>query len=85
MVPRALLTIIVSWDFVWGDYPHIGADANGIFITTNEFSLFGPGFYGAQIYALSKEALVSGAPSVNAVLFDTNDPTSPFSGFGFTV
>ena len=71
--------------FCLGDYPHIGADANGIFITTNEYSLFGPGFYGAQIYALSKDALASGAPSVIAVLFDTNAPTSPFSGFGFTV
>jgi hypothetical protein len=71
--------------FCLGDYPHVGADANGIFITTNEYSLFGPGFYGAQIYALSKQALASGTPSVNAVLFDTNDPSSPFSGFGFTV
>lgn len=71
--------------FCLGDYPHLGADANGFFITTNEFAFFGPGFYGAQIYALSKQALASGAPSVTAVLFDTNDPSSPFSGFGFTV
>ena len=64
-----------------GDYPHIGADANGIFITTNEFALFGPGFYGAQIYALSKQALASGAASVTAVLFNTGDPSVPFPGF----
>lgn len=64
-----------------GDYPHIGADANGIFITTNEFSLFDGGFYGAQIYALSKQALASGAPSVTAVLFNTGDPSIPFPGF----
>src|SRR4051812_28662669 len=43
-----------------GDYPHIGADANAFFVTTNEFSLFGSGFYGAQIYAISKRALASG-------------------------
>src|SRR5437868_6551312 len=36
--------------FCLGDYPHIGADANGIYLTTNEFAFFGPGFfYGAQI------------------------------------
>src|ERR1017187_5102900 len=64
-----------------GDYPHIGADANGIFITTNEFSLFGPGFFGAQIYALSKQALASGAQSVGAALIDTGDPSIPFPGF----
>ena len=64
-----------------GDYPHIGADANGIFITTDEFAFFGPGFYGAQIYALPKQALASGAPSVNAVLFNTGDPSIPFPGF----
>ncbi|HEY2117888.1 MAG TPA: hypothetical protein VGH37_01780 [Candidatus Acidoferrum sp.] len=64
-----------------GDYPHIGADSNGIFITTNEFAVFGPGFYGAQIYGLSKQALASGAPSVTAVLFNTGDPSIPFPGF----
>ena len=67
-----------------GDYPHIGADANGIFLTTNEYSFFGPGFYGAQIYALSKQALASGAPSVTAILFNTGDP-SVVSSPGFTV
>src|SRR5579859_4552286 len=31
-----------------GDYPHIGMDANGLYITTNEFDLFSPGrFHGA--------------------------------------
>src|SRR5262249_32368488 len=34
-----------------GDYPHIGSDANGIYVTTNEYSFFGPEFHGAQIYA----------------------------------
>src|SRR5947207_1367828 len=36
-----------------GDYPHIGAAANGIYLTTNAYP-WGPGdFDGAQIYALS--------------------------------
>jgi len=45
-----------------GDQPLIGADANGFYITTNEF---GPSpsfdfFNGAQIYALAKSKLVAG-------------------------
>jgi hypothetical protein len=44
-----------------GDQPLIGADANGFYITTNEFSWFGNGFNGAQVYALSKADLESGA------------------------
>lgn len=45
----------------FGDQPLIGADANGFYISTNEFSIFGPQFNGAQIYAMSKTALVRGA------------------------
>ena len=56
-----------------GDYPHIGADRNGIYLTTNEFSLFGPGFIGAQVYALSKDALVEHASSVPLFQFNTGD------------
>ena len=58
-----------------GDYPHIGADANGFYITTNEFNLAAPGFRGAQIYALSKHALAANASTVNVVLWDTTDTT----------
>ena len=48
-----------------GDQPLIGADANGFYVTTNEFSLTGPIFNGSQLYAMSKAALVAGhAPSV---------------------
>jgi len=55
-----------------GDYPHIGADANGFYITTNEYAFF-PNFVymGAQIYAFSKTALASGAASVAVTRFDT--------------
>ncbi len=67
--------------FCLGDYPHIGADANAIFLTTNEFALFGSGFYGAQIYAISKQALVSGATSPNVVLFNGGDPSIPAPAF----
>jgi hypothetical protein len=68
--------------FCLGDYPHIGADANGIYLTTNEFAFFGPGFfYGAQIYAIGNSALTGGSGSV--VLFDTLG-AGP-DGAGFTV
>lgn len=67
--------------FCLGDYPHIGADDNAIFLTTNEFALFGSGFNGAQIYAISKKALVSGAASPNVVLFNGGDPSIPAPAF----
>lgn len=56
-----------------GDYPHIGADKNGIYLTTNEFALFGSGFYGAQVIAISKADLVSGSPAT-FVQFNTSRP-----------
>ena len=68
-----------------GDYPHIGADANTIVLSTNEFALFGRGFFGAQVYALSKHGLASGT-AVNAVEFNTSDAQYLFEGApGFTV
>ena len=70
--------------FCLGDYPHIGADGTGFYITTNEFSLFGPGFYGSQIYAMSKRALASGGP-VSVVLFNTADYLDADGLPGFTV
>jgi hypothetical protein len=44
----------------FGDQPLIGADTYGFFITTNEFSIAGPEFNGAQIYAFDKDALANG-------------------------
>ena len=48
-----------------GDYPHMGADANGIYITTNAYPWATDGFDGAQIYAFSKKQLAAGAAVVN--------------------
>jgi hypothetical protein len=64
-----------------GDYPHIGADANGFFVTTNEYSFFGPEFKSAQIYVFSKRALASGAASVQVSQFDTTGADSGNPGF----
>jgi hypothetical protein len=58
----------------FADFPHLGVDKNGVYITTNEFPLFEAGFTGAQVYAISKQALVSGADSIDVYLFDTSQP-----------
>jgi hypothetical protein len=64
-----------------GDYPHLGADANGIYLTTNEYSFFGNDFHGAQVYALSKKALKNLAATVAVTQFDTNGADGGNSGF----
>jgi hypothetical protein len=51
-----------SGGFCFGDYPQTGLDANGLYITTNEFDLLGNGeFHAAQLYAFSKADLVAGS------------------------
>ena len=61
-----------------GDYPHIGADASGFYITTNEFCFFsdcpgtpGNSFRAAQVYAISKSQLAAGAANPTMALLDT--------------
>lgn len=53
-----------------GDQPLIGADANGFYITTNEFPIFGPGFNGTNIYAMSKAQLAAGSLPPVASFFE---------------
>jgi hypothetical protein len=71
----------------YGDYPHIGADKYGFYVTTNEYSLFGPEFKSAQIYAFSKNALAANATTVSVVQIDTTGAVSSRMGSqpGFTV
>src|SRR5712692_2172814 len=64
-----------------GDYPHLGADANGVYLTTNEYSFFGNDFHGAQLYAFSKAALAAGASSVDVTQIDTHGMDNGNSGF----
>jgi len=73
-----------------GDYPHIGADAHGFYITTNAYPWNGPGFGGAQVYAFSKAKLAAGAANLTLVHIDTsgmvNAPSDSGTGQpGFTV
>lgn len=67
-----------------GDYPHIGADANGFYITTNAYPWRGNGFAGAQIYAFSKAQLAAGAANVTFQHIDTSGMVNLPSDAGAT-
>jgi hypothetical protein len=67
-----------------GDYPHIGADANGFYITTNAYPWCCDGFSGAQVYAFSKAQLAAGAASVNMQHIDTSGMVNAPSDAGST-
>jgi hypothetical protein len=67
-----------------GDYPHIGADANGFYITTNAYPWCCNGFGGAQIYAYSKAQLAAGAANVSMQHLDTTGMVNAPSDAGST-
>jgi hypothetical protein len=52
-----------------GDQPTLGIDPLNVYITTNEFSLLGPQFNGAQIYAVAKSELVPAGPTATPAHF----------------
>lgn len=52
------------------DYPHIGGDKNGVYISTNEYDLFGPGYSAAQVFAFSKTQLAAHPASINLTLVE---------------
>jgi len=47
----------------FGDQPTLGIDQDNLYVTTNEFSILGPQFNGAQVFAFSKKDLVGGVPA----------------------
>ena len=50
-----------SSGYCFGDYPQVGLNGDGLFITTNEFDNLGNGeFHGTQLYAISKADLAMG-------------------------
>ena len=69
-----------------GDFPHIGTDNYGVYLTTNEYSFFGDGseggfaYTGSQIYAFSKSQLIAGATSPTMVSFES-PVLGPFRSF----
>jgi hypothetical protein len=53
-----------------GDYPHVGMDANGIYISTNGYCLFSNQYNGAQLYAIGLNQLSGTLPmSINVQHF----------------
>ena len=53
-----------------GDQPLFGIDHHNVYLSTNEFSVFGTEFNGAQIYAVAKSDLLAGRPNAHFVHFD---------------
>ena len=53
----------------FGDQPRIGIDSQNLYVSSDEFSINGPQFDGAQIYAISKKDLVALKPTVHFVRF----------------
>ena len=51
----------------FGDQPRLGIDASNVYVSTDEFSILGPQFNGAQIYAIAKSDLVSHRSRVHFV------------------
>lgn len=63
------------------DYPHIGADRNGLYITTNVFDFIGPFFDTVNIYAIPKSALASGGFSIPVTITNTDGLSQDGTGF----
>ena len=49
------------------DYPMIGADQNGLYISSNQFNSFSETFVSAQVHAISKAGLATGATTPTIV------------------
>ena len=63
------------------DYPHIGTDANGFYITSNEFPVFGDGYDGANLYAMSKAQLTNGVLNAPVQQWNTARADDGLDGF----
>ena len=67
-----------------GDFDMVGADNSGFYITTNEFSITGPGFNGTNLYAMSKKGLIAaanGGPSAPVFQYPIPTLSDPFGAF----
>lgn len=54
-----------------GDFPRIGADSHGFYVTTNDYSYLNHVFRSASLYAFSKQALETNTASAAVTRFDT--------------
>ena len=79
---------IFSWDTTdvgqahcpcFGDYDNLGADANGIFVATDEFPISGPGYNGVVLYGIAKGELETVAQTgIIPPVVGYRIPTDPF-------
>src|SRR5487761_1362757 len=53
----------------FGDQPRIGIDQKNLYVTDDEFSITGPQFNGAEVWAFDKSQLVAGVANVHFVHF----------------
>jgi hypothetical protein len=63
----------------FGDQPRIGIDQTNLYVTADEFSILGPQFNGAEMWAIDKADLVNGVVSPHVVNFPhlTTDTVAP--------
>ena len=63
----------------FGDQPRIGIDQTNLYVTADEFSILGPQFNGAEMWAIDKSDLVNGVASPHIVSFPhlTTDTVAP--------
>jgi hypothetical protein len=63
----------------FGDQPRIGIDQTNLYVTADEFSILGPQFNGAEMWAIDKSDLVNGVVSPHVVNFPnlTIDTAAP--------
>jgi len=61
----------------FGDQPLLGASRDALAVSTNEFSIFGPAFNGAQMYLIDKEGLALGYNYVSYVHLNTYGVPTP--------
>jgi hypothetical protein len=59
----------------FGDQPLFGIDQFNVYVSTNEFSILGPQFNGAQVYALDKTNMLAGLATTFAH-FSAPDPAT---------
>ena len=53
----------------FGDQPRLGIDQTNLYVTADEFSILGPQFNGAELWAIDKSDLVNGVASPHFVHF----------------
>lgn len=63
------------------DFPHIAADANGFYITVDNFPLVHGGYNDAQVYAFSKQAMEGNSTSISGWYFDTTGMVTGDPGY----